>query len=127
MHTTVFNLLSLETIHTNALASQGKKKQSDSFKELFCPFCEKNFKDKNEFSGHISKVMYGQCPTGAGYQKIETKNDTSQKTDNVVGESKDRKPKSFKEMLQNVKEKTSTGKNFSNRDLIHKKLDRIKI
>ena len=56
--------------------------------------------------------MYGQCPTGAGYQKIETKNDTSQKTDNVVGESKDRKPKSFKEMLQNVKEKTSTGKNF---------------
>ena len=58
--------------------------------------------------------MYGQCPTGAGYQKIETKNDTSQKTDNVVGESKDRKPKSFKEMLQNVKEKTSTGNNFSN-------------
>ena len=70
--------------------------------------------DKNEFSGHISKVMYGQCPTGAGYQKIETKNDTSKKTDNIVGESKDKKPKSFKEMLQNVKEKTSTGNNFSN-------------
>merc|ERR1711874_447998 len=44
--------LHIELKHTNALAYD-KKKQADSFKELFCPFCEKTFRDKNEFTGHI--------------------------------------------------------------------------
>merc|ERR1711874_800360 len=93
--------LHIELKHTNALAYD-KKKQADSFKELFCPFCEKTFRDKNEFTGHISKVMYGQCPSHS-YQKIEKKSTMEEKKDNVLSDSKIGKP-------QNVEEKTVTKK-----------------
>ena len=52
--------LHIEMKHTKATQ---KKPKSPLKAELMCPFCQKEFREKSQFTVHISKTRNGQCPT----------------------------------------------------------------
>jgi KRAB domain-containing zinc finger protein len=61
--------LHIEMKHTKATQ---KKPKSPLKAELMCPFCQKEFREKSQFTVHISKTRNGQCPTVNEISQIQS-------------------------------------------------------